>query len=104
MRQRSRRTVKHTIDSATRLRLLVGKFTPADYKKYTRSNHWKAKKAEAWAFWTELLGGRVCIMCGRPASQMHHKPSGYKALFREDVKQMLVPVCMSCHRRQHRKG
>ena len=80
------------------LRLLAGNFTPGDYRLYTRCQHWQTKKAEAYEFW-----GRACSLCDAPAAQVHHRPSGYRALFREDVQRHLVPLCKMCHRRFHRK-
>ena len=80
------------------LRLLAGNFTPADYRLYCRCPHWQTKKAEAYEFW-----GRACSLCDAPAVQIHHRPAGYRNLFREDVHRHLVPLCRTCHRRHHRK-
>ena len=80
------------------LRLLSGTFTPAEYAAYLRTPHWTAKKAEAFETW-----GCACGLCDAPAAQVHHRPSGYRHLFREDVRRHLIPLCRLCHKRHHRR-
>jgi len=82
------------------LRLLAGpgRFTAADYRLYVQTTHWEIARAEAYA-----IHGRFCILCDSPAAQVHHRPAGYRNLFREDPRLHLIPLCRGCHRRHHGK-
>ena len=87
------------LDRVAVQRLLNGQFTRADYAQYLRTEHWQAKKGEALEFW-----GRACVLCDSPlALQIHHRPNGYKNLFREDPKWHLTVTCSRCHKRHHRR-
>ena len=90
---------RKTLTPAANLRLLSGRFTTSDYKLYLLSDQWNQKKLEAlkWYF-------RACMFCGGKESlQVHHRPLGYKHLYREDVATQLSVVCERCHKRHHRK-
>lgn len=80
------------------LRLLSGRFSKADYAAYRRTSHWQAKKAEAFE-----VHGRACMLCDAPATEVHHRPGGYRALFREDPRRQLTALCPRCHVRHHRR-
>ena len=79
------------------LRLLSANFTTDDYKKYLQTPHWTNKRKQVFA-----IQGSRCRMCGtRKHLQVHHIPSAYKRLFREDPKHDLSPACKRCHRKNH---
>ena len=82
------------------LRLLAGpgKFTKADYRLYCTTTHWEIVRFQA-----QRIHGRFCVLCDSSAAQVHHRPSGYRALFREDPRLHLIPLCKPCHKRFHRK-
>ncbi len=81
------------------LRLLQGTHTAADRTKYYRTDWWRATKHRALK-----AHGRACALCGRTLGlQVHHKPKGYKKMFKEDVEKDLSVVCKPCHRRHHRR-
>jgi hypothetical protein len=82
------------------LRLLAGpgKFTAADYRLYCQTTWWEIIRGEA-----QQIHGRFCVLCDSPAAQVHHRPAGYRALFREDPRLHLIPLCRTCHRRHHGK-
>ena len=82
------------------LRLLDGTHTRADRAMYYRTDWWAATKARAFEYF-----GRACMLCDSPVGlQVHHRKSGYKALFREDPAKHLSVLCRNCHRRHHRRG
>ena len=81
------------------LRLLAGAHTAADRKLYYRTDWWRATKAKALEHY-----GRACALCDSPvALQVHHRKSGYRALFREDPAKHLTVLCRNCHRRFHHR-
>ena len=87
------------LDTDRVLRLLGGTWNQADYNAYRRTKHWREKRQEA----LEAADGE-CALCGRRSKlQVHHKPQGYRALFREEVGKHMTVVCSTCHRRSHRR-
>lgn len=69
-----------------------------EYKKYMRSDRWKAKKQE------RIDIDKACVMCGRPLDkirsiQVHHVT--YERLGHENVMTDLCTLCGSCHKKIH---
>ena len=83
--------------AAVTVRLMTGAFVSRDYRWYLTQEHWSRKRQEAAAFWGEILGGFLCILCRREATSFHHLH--YRSLWNEDVRRDLLPVCARCHRR-----
>jgi 5-methylcytosine-specific restriction endonuclease McrA len=63
--------------------------------KYLKSDDWKRKryvvlKRDNW----------LCVYCGAPATQVHHKKYAKRNIGREPIK-WLVSVCNRCHDSLH---
>lgn len=70
------------------------------YRQYLTTQHWETKKAETYAVY-----GHACTVCDSPLGlQVHHRPEGYRNLFREVANRHLNILCSRCHRRHHGKG
>ena len=82
------------------LRLLSGRWTQADYKRYLKTDHWERVKDAALSHW----GASCCLCDAKTGLHIHHRPNGYKNLFREQPARHLTVLCTRCHRRHHRKG
>lgn len=68
-----------------------------DRKKYERTPHFqKLREAVVEKYET-------CCLCGNPGTVVHHRPSGYKNLFNEDLEKDVTLLDARCHRRTHRK-
>lgn len=82
------------------MRLLCGKFEKADIKAYYNTPHFRELKVEAVA----LYGS--CVLCGsKNRLTVHHRPQGYRALFREDLHLHVTVLCAGvCHRWYHHRG
>lgn len=63
------------------------------YDKYLRTRKWKEKRKEVLE-----LYGRICMICGKKASQVHHL--NYENVGKEDVGD-LIPLCKRCHKLIH---
>ena len=62
------------------------------FKKYYKSDHWRALKAE------KLTKKPRCQLCRRrKATQVHH--DGYGNFYREHVDRDLIATCGTCHRK-----
>lgn len=48
----------------------------------------------------QLVKGRKCYFCGKPAENMHHIIPRSNILLRWDLENLL-PVCYNCHRALH---
>lgn len=48
----------------------------------------------------QLVKGRNCYFCGKPAENMHHIVPRSNILLRWDLKNLL-PVCYNCHQALH---
>jgi hypothetical protein len=71
------------------LSLLGGTHTKSDRAMYYRCAWWLAKRGE-----TLQAFGCQCAMCGSMAHlQVHHKPSGYRRLFREKP---IIDLTVAC--------
>lgn len=77
------------------------RMTKADYAKYLKSAHWKAKRKEAIAHY-----GAKCRRCGAVPSpgystyymRVHHK--SYAHLGNEPMEDLEV-LCLNCHEIHH---
>ena len=68
------------------------------YTAYIRSDQWRAKRQEAFAW-----HGRKCSGCGGVKMlQVHHLH--YRTLGRENVEVDLAVLCKPCHRSEHGLG
>ena len=79
------------------LRLLAGSWSSEDYEHYLRTEHWAGMRASAFTY-----HGPACVLCDATRGlQVHHRPGGYKRLFREQVERHLTVIFGKCHRRYH---
>lgn len=98
---------QRTLTPAEEMRLASNTFTPADYRKYLRTEQWKGTCIRAEKAWREAQGYKphepleCCCGCGRPYDSWHHANSGYKNLFVERPMRDLRPMAARCHRKLH---
>lgn len=72
----------------------------AAYRLYLRTDHWQTVKGQ-----TLTISRRACQLCDSPLGlQVHHRPEGYRHLFREIPGIHTTALCGGCHSRHHRKG
>lgn len=61
------------------------------YRQYLESDLWKEVKAEVFK-----RKGRYCLLCGCPASEVHHNRYHKNDLDGSKIK-FLIPICRGCH-------
>jgi 5-methylcytosine-specific restriction endonuclease McrA len=66
------------------------------YRRYLKTEHWKAKKAEALA-----RAGHKCQLCGKPLAPLNVHHNTYTNLGDEKPEDLVV-ICRKCHKRHHR--
>jgi hypothetical protein len=66
-------------------------------ENYLKTDDWKRKRSLVLK-----RDGRRCIICGGPATQVHHKKYAPRNIGREPI-DWLISVCDSCHKKQHEK-
>jgi hypothetical protein len=69
----------------------------ADYAAYLRSELWATIRAAV------LDGSPSCVLCPRPARQVHHTEYSHPVLLGGD-RGPLKPVCAGCHKRVEFRG
>ena len=62
----------------------------ASYDAYLKSALWRRIKKE-------FLKGRLCLLCRRSASVLHHRSYDKQTMLYGD-KKTLVPMCLRCHK------
>ena len=68
--------------------MLLGPYE--SYAEYLQSDEWRTLREEVLA-----RDGGVCIDCGRPATEVHHRV--YPAHIDETEVDQLVAICRRCH-------
>ena len=65
------------------------------YQEYLQSDHWKAKRKEAFGVW-----GFECALCFEN-KHLHVHHVHYDTLWNEDPESDLVVLCANCHKVIH---
>lgn len=68
------------------------------YSDYLKSELWRSIKERVYR-----KKGRLCVLCGKKASCVHHNLYGYKTLCGLNLKP-LHPLCLDCHQGLHYTG
>ena len=81
---------KHTGSRYDRRNAILLEMGFASYAEYLESELWRKIRR------TVLCDGNACLVCGKPANQVHHTKYTLANLSGESLEGM-VPICRDCH-------